>query len=239
MNTDKDNELKGARDGYRHFMAERITDNKQFGHEINFQRSELYAQLQSGALAQAALFGLFLGGFRAGRRFEEKHSPNPRIANLAIDVRAGAGHAGVRAEDGIMSFNKTQLESFANYVLQKASGEYLRIEEREGSDNSPAASVEAVLFSRLSGLMRTLLSIGKTHVRTPSAEQRDALARHLWTFDQQRAHDGAVLGKWEHVSSHYRKQLQDQAEILLKLFFAVDGVVPTDRLAHPETEAGM
>lgn len=212
----RENVLNAARESYGAFMAERITDDQQFGHKVEYPRSTLYEKIVD-FLGKQALFGLFLAGFRAGQAFEQIQPEGAlRSVNLNVDLIEAADSFGAREKNGLLVFNRTSLRHFANRVLQKALGQPVCLTVVANETDVPP-SVDMVVEARLADITSLLRA---DPVVVPDA-RREALAYHLWTFDQHRTH-GEIIGKWEHVGEQYKRQLEAQAETLLKLAFAVD-----------------
>jgi ribosomal protein S9 len=231
----QDPALNAARQSYNAFMAERITDDQQFGHKVEYSRSTLYEKV-TDFLGKSAMFGLFLAGFRAGQSFERiQPDVAARVVNLNVDLIDAADYCYAREQSGLVVFNRTSLRNFANRVLQKVLGQPVYLAGKV-EDVDSQATVEAVLDARLEGiaaLLRAEREAGGRYV--PPDVKREGLAYHLWTFDQQRTH-GAVIGKWDHVGERYKRQLETQADILLKLAFAVEHAVPGRELSRqPES----
>jgi uncharacterized protein YozE (UPF0346 family) len=227
--------LNAARQSYNAYLAERVIDDRQFGHKVEYPRSALYEKI-SDYLGKSALFGLFLAGFRAGQSFERSQpDATARAVNLNVDLLEAADYCNAREQSGLVVFNGASLRNFANRILQKVLGQPVYLAgavEDEGSETS----VEAVLDARLEGLAALLRAEREAGGRyVPPDVKREGLAYHLWTFDQQRTH-GAVIGKWDHVGERYKRQLETQADILLKLAFAVEHAVPGRELSRqPES----
>jgi hypothetical protein len=216
-------------------MAERITDDQQFGHKVEYARSSLYEKV-TDYLGKSALFGLFLAGFRAGQSFERiQPDATARVVNLNVDLIEAADYCSRREQSGLVVFNHTSLRNFANRVLQKVLGQPVYLAGKV-DDDVCQTTVEAVLDARLEGIAALLRAEKEVVGRyVPSDVKREQLAYHLWTFDQQRTH-GAVIGEWEHVGERYRRQLETQADILLKLAFAVEHAAPGRELSRqPES----
>ena len=231
-------EVDSARNSYRDYMAELITDDKQFGYEVDYQRSTLYERIID-VVGRHALFGLFLAGFRAGRQFE-KTSPDaaPRIENLDVNLQKIAARCGAPEEGELTLFSPTLLKSFAERLLLEVSGRSVYVTQKE-RPAEVTADISTLVEKRLGGIALALTSATKAPAREVSKLKRDALAYHLWVADQTRTH-GVVIGKWEDVGERYRGELGRQADALLSVLSAIDAAItPPGVVEAGEAAAGI
>ena len=222
-NSAEDREVAQARKSFDTFMNEEVTESEQFGYPVKFARKKLYTRVLD-FLEQGALFGLYLAGYRAGRWFEHSHpDAAPRIVNHKVDMRKLADKSGAKFSAGMLVFNEHTLESYSRTLLQAVSGKYVNLET--GTSNvSTELSVDALVNERIMAFTEEVMGSDALQARIPD-DKREALARHLWTVDQKRTHEGQVLGKWENVGKSYRQQLFEKADTFLAFFNAMELMV--------------
>jgi hypothetical protein len=222
-NSAADREVAQAQKSFDTFMNEEVTESERFGYPVKFARNKLYTRVLD-FLEKGALFGLYLAGYRAGRWFEHSHpDAAPRIVHHEVDVRKLADKSGAKFAAGMLVFNERTLESYSRTLLQAVSGKYVKLET--GTSNvATELSVDALVNERIMAFTEELSGSGAFHARIPD-DKREAFARHLWTVDQKRTHEGQVLGKWENVGKLYKQQLLEKADTFLALFNAMELMV--------------